>query len=189
MRLGIHAIVRVIAFLVIAGFPAALEAQKTPELAPNAPPDKPVPIIDDCQMKHFTRSMQPFVDSARATWPAARARFLNGLPPGNTFFVTVRLTDQDKRVEQVFLVVDSVRNDRLFGRIRSPIQLVRGYRYGQPYDLRETEIIDWMVARPDGSEEGNVVGKFMDTYRPPEVCKLASRPPSPMTARSSLLKR
>jgi hypothetical protein len=31
--------------------------------------------------------------------------------------------------------------------------------------------MDWMVARPDGSEEGNLIGKFVDeglaTGRPP----------------------
>jgi hypothetical protein len=164
--------VRAVALLYVVGLPATLEAQKPPELAPNAPVDKPVPMIDECQLRQKLKVMQPYVDSARATWPAARSRYINGLPPGNTFFVTVRLTDPAKRVEQVFLVVDSVQNGRVFGRIRSPIQLVRGYRYGQPYDLPESDIMDWMIAKPDGSEEGNVVGKFLDTYRPPEVCKM-----------------
>jgi hypothetical protein len=27
-----------------------------------------------------------------------------------------------------------------------------------------------MISRPDGTEEGNVVGKFLDTYRPPATC-------------------
>jgi hypothetical protein len=173
MRLSLGGIVRALALGCFLGLPAGLAAQKPPELAPNAPADKPVPLIDECQLRHFNKSMQPYVDSARATWPAARARYINGLPPGNTFFVTVRLTDQEKRIEQVFVVVDSVRNSRVFGRIRSPIQLVRGFRYGQPYDLPDSDIMDWMIAKPDGSEEGNVVGKFIDTYRPPEVCKLA----------------
>jgi uncharacterized protein YegJ (DUF2314 family) len=143
------------------------------ELAPNAPRDKPTPAYDECQVRRWMRAMQPYVDSARATYAAAKTRYLSGLPPGHTFFVTVRLTDEDKRIEQVFLVVDSIRNDRVYGRIRSPIEVVRGYRYGQPYDVPESELYDWMVARPDGTEEGNFVGKFMDTYRPPPVCSIA----------------
>ena len=45
-----------------------------------------------------------------------------------------------------------------------------GTARGQSYTFPEEDLIDWMVARPDGSEEGNVVGVFLDSYRPP-VCK------------------
>jgi hypothetical protein len=38
-----------------------------------------------------------------------------------------------------------------------------------------------MIAKPDGSEEGNVVGKFLDTYRPPATCG-ESGPPAPFTS-------
>jgi hypothetical protein len=27
-----------------------------------------------------------------------------------------------------------------------------------------------MISNPDGSEEGNEVGKFLDTYTPPAAC-------------------
>lgn len=162
---------QLIFILAASAIPATTRAQ-TPELAPNAPRDKPVLSYDECQVRSWLRAQQPYVDSARATYPAAKARYLNGLPPAHTFFVTVRLTDETKRIEQVFLIVDSIRNDRVYGRIRSQIGTVRGYRYGQPVDVLESELVDWMIARPDGSEEGNVVGKFMDTYQPSPVCSL-----------------
>lgn len=28
----------------------------------------------------------------------------------------------------------------------------------------ETDMLDWPITRPDGTEEGNFVGKFLDTY-------------------------
>ena len=28
------------------------------------------------------------------------------------------------------------------------------------------EVLDWTISKPDGTEEGNFVGKFLDTYRP-----------------------
>ena len=43
-------------------------------------------------------------------------------------------------------------------------QVVSGYAYKQPYSFPESELVDWLIAKPDGSEEGNVVGKFLDTY-------------------------
>lgn len=153
--------------------PAASFAQKMPELSPNAPKDKPIQAIEQCQIRHWNRAIQPYIDSARATFPAAKVRFLGGLPPRHVLYVTVRLTDEEKLIEQVFLVVDTIRNDRVFGRIASQIELVRGYKYGQPYGVAESEVMDWMIARPDGSEEGNLVGKFQETYQQPAVCSIA----------------
>lgn len=74
----------------------------------------------------------------------------------------------------MFVAVTSIVGDTIRGRISSPIQVVRGYRYGQPYALLEGELLDWTIAKPDGSEEGNVVGKFLDGYRPP-LCSDSTR--------------
>jgi hypothetical protein len=37
---------------------------------------------------------------------------------------------------------------------------------GDRYATAETELLDWLITKPDGTEEGNVVGKFLDTYQP-----------------------
>ncbi len=39
-------------------------------------------------------------------------------------------------------------------------------RRQQEYSFNEDELLDWLISKPDGSEEGNVVGKFLDTYGP-----------------------
>jgi len=41
---------------------------------------------------------------------------------------------------------------------------VNGYRRGDAHEYPEEELIDWLISRPDGSEEGNVVGKFLDDW-------------------------
>ena len=33
-------------------------------------------------------------------------------------------------------------------------------------ELAESDLLDWVIRKPYGSEEGNVVGKFLDTYNP-----------------------
>jgi hypothetical protein len=112
--------------------------------------------------------MEPYIAKARATYPAAKARFQQGLPPRHTFFVTTRLRDERGAVEQVFVAVDSIVQDLVSGRIWSEIGGVRGFVRGQPYSFPESDLIDWMVARPDGTEDGNVVGVFLESYRPPD---------------------
>ena len=50
-------------------------------------------------------AMQPYIAQARATWPAAKQRYLAGLPARNTFFVTALIVDDSDRREQVFIAV------------------------------------------------------------------------------------
>lgn len=169
VKFGICAVAGCVALLT---GPIEARGQGVSELSPNAPRDRPVSAAEECQLRHMNLATQPYIDSARAAFPGAKARYQSGLAAGNTFFVTVRLRDQ-VRMEQVFLLVDSIRAGRIYGRVRSPIQLVQGYRYGQALDMPESEIVDWLIARPDGSEEGNYVGKFLDTYRPPATCSVA----------------
>jgi hypothetical protein len=140
----------------------------TPEpatLAPNAPPDRPH-AISERRLAAYDEAIAPYVAEARRTWPDARRRFLSGLPAGHVFFVTTRLRDSEGLWEQSFVRVQSIRDRTITGLIASNLGLVKGYRINQSYSFDENELLDWMVANPDGSEEGNVVGKFLDTYKP-----------------------
>jgi hypothetical protein len=154
---------RVVAVLLCA--PTLLLAQAR-GLAPNAPADRPHAVTSDSAARRLHTAMQPYIEQARATYPAARQRFLAGLPAGHVFFVTTRLRDETGREEQVFIAVDSILGSHIFGRIASDISTVSGYRYGEPYELTEAALLDWLISKPDGSEEGNFVGKFLDAYRP-----------------------
>ncbi|MET0399737.1 MAG: DUF2314 domain-containing protein [Longimicrobiaceae bacterium] len=119
--------------------------------------------------------LEPCRQKALAVWPEARRRFVSGLPDGQTLFVTARLRDAAGRMEQVFVAVDRIEGSRVAGRLWSDITTVAGYQRGQVLTLQEADVVDWMISRPDGSEEGNWMGKFMDAYqatgRPPAgVC-------------------
>ena len=89
-------------------------------------------------------------------------------------FVTMVLTDAAGHREQVFVAVDTIVGPLIVGRIWSEIRAVSGYKTGQRYQLTEDALLDWMFSKPDGSEEGNVVGKFLDRYTPPADCPAAA---------------
>lgn len=136
-------------------------------LAGGPPPDKPVSVEDARAMRALETAMAPYVAQARRTWPDARAKFLAGLPADQRFYVTARLHDDRGTTEQVFVAVRSVRDGRIEGRIASEILSVRGYRVGDAIEIDEAALIDWTISHADGIEEGNVVGKFLDTWSPP----------------------
>jgi hypothetical protein len=126
--------------------------------------------MEDEQLVAYERAIAPYVAKARAAYPAAKKRFLAGLPRGYLFAVMVRLHGVDhtkKEVQQadVFVEVHGIRNGKIYGRINSPVSIV-GHKEGDLISFPESEIMNWVIQRPDGSEEGNYVGKFTDHYKP-----------------------
>jgi hypothetical protein len=100
-------------------------AAQDPNLAPNAPPDRPLQAADQAAAAHLDSLVRPYIAQARATYPTARQRFLAGLPPHHMFSITTALEDAQGHREIVFVAVDSLVRDSVYGRIRSPIYLVR----------------------------------------------------------------
>jgi len=150
--------------------PVLALAQSDPAVSPNAPRDRPVLTAQRCIWNAMDRAMQPYIAQARASWPAARKRYLAGLPPQHGFFVTALLIDDADRREQVFIAVQSINNGEISGKIWNRLEVVHGYRLGETYILPESELRDWLITHPDGTEEGNFVGRFLDSYDPPRRC-------------------
>lgn len=151
------------AVLIAAALVPACARAQTPTLSPNAPRDR-VSVVREERQAAYNRMLQPHIDSARTTWPEVKARFLaDRIGEGSHLFVVTRLRDAAGHMEQVFVAVQRIAADgRIHGAISSHIGLVEGYRYGQPYSLAEADLIDWVISRPDGTEEGNFVGRFIE---------------------------
>lgn len=154
-----------IAFM-LGAFSVAISQQPKQEIyvAPNAPKDKPVKA-GESEAEQIEAAIKPYIEKARTTYPQAKARFLSGLPPRHTFFITTRLRDSSNRFEQVFIAVKEIKDGKINGVIASEVRLVSGYVEGDKYSFPETELIDWTISRPDGTEEGNVVGNFLDSFQ------------------------
>ena len=132
-----------------------------PQLAPNAPKDKPV----SAEASKMDKAIAPYVEQARKTWPAAKKRYLAGLPRGEIFFVTAQL-HEGQQMEQCFLRVTRIAAGQITATLATEVTTLKKVRSGDVVTIKESELVDWMIARPDGSEEGNVVGKFLDTWQP-----------------------
>jgi len=154
------------ASLAVLVLPACHTAGPADKLAPNAPSDRTIVSKTTSDLEAQHAELEPCVTTARATWRQVKQRYLAGLPQGHVLSVTVRLHDARGKEEQAFLVVDRLRGTRIEGRIANEIQLVEGFKYGQHHEVDELDIIDWTISLPDGSEEGNLVGKHLETGTP-----------------------
>jgi hypothetical protein len=149
-------------------------------VAPNAPKDKPKGARAE-EISSFEEAIKPYIEMAKKSYPEAKERFRKGLPPKHTFFITTRLHDAQGRLEQVFIAVREISDAKITGLIWSDINLVAGYRKGDSYTFPETELIDWTISKPDGTEEGNFVGKFLDTYQPQTITEATTWRTKPAT--------
>lgn len=134
-------------------------------MSPDAPQDQPVDVRGSGEAEDYRAAIAPYVEKGRQTYPQAKKRYLAGLPEGNNFFVVTNLRDGSGTSEQVFVAVARIEGDRITGQISSDIIAVKGFNYGDWYTFSESELIDWLITHPDGSEEGNVVGKFLDEWQ------------------------
>jgi uncharacterized protein YegJ (DUF2314 family) len=130
-----------------------------------APQDKPVLTAAEKQKK-FDDAIAPYVKQARDTLPGAKARFLAGLKHGEAFFVTIRVYDDPKRFEQVFVQVTGWEGDTIKGILASDLEIVKTHRKGELITCKKEDVYDWTISKPDGTDEGNFVGKFLDSYEP-----------------------
>lgn len=133
----------------------------------NASKDQPVAATSPSEVAALEKAIAPYVEQAKRSFPDAKKRFVAGLPTGHKFAVATKLHSPGK-VETVFVMVQSIKGDQITGQIASDVRGVTGYKAGDSYTLPESDLVDWVIARPDGSEEGNVVGKFLETWHPPQ---------------------
>lgn len=126
------------------------------------PPEKPVQFDNPAKLDSL---MAPYVQMARRSYRDAKARFQKGLPSGERFFITTRIFDPQGNFQQVFVEVTNISNGKVAGRIVTGTQKTSGHTPADVFICNEKDILDWSIAKPDGSQEGNVVGKFLDVVR------------------------
>ncbi len=117
------------------------------------------------EVRKYNHAIAPYIAKGRKTYPSAKKRFLAGLPSAYKFAVKTRLKDRDGNFEDSFIEVKSIKNGIIAGTINSHLTVVKEFKTGQSYKLPESEVDDWVILRPDATEEGNFVGKFLDTYQ------------------------
>jgi uncharacterized protein YegJ (DUF2314 family) len=142
---------------------AVVMAARTWAEAPAPAPAEPT--LEGADSRRLDKAMAPSVAQARKTWPQVKQRALSGQLTGQALFVTVRLFE-GALFEQCFVRVKKIDGDTIIGVIANKLSVLKQKQPGERVSFRESELLDWMISKPDGTEEGNVVGKFLSTYQP-----------------------
>jgi tetratricopeptide (TPR) repeat protein len=130
----------------------------------DGPQDKPISVSTTERLSRLEEAIKPLIEEARKTLPSAKAKYLKGLPIGHRFYVTAKIGDSTNHFEQVFVSVSGWSGTTITGTLSSQVRL-QGYKEGDTLKLDESNILDWTISKPDGTEEGNLIGKFLDNWK------------------------
>lgn len=130
----------------------------------DGPPDKTLHADSPDRIRRLDEAIKPLIEEARKTLPEAKAKYLKGLSTGERFSITTKLRDDIGNFEQVFVFVDQWNGTTISGTLGNDVKL-RGFKRGDKLKVEEKDVLDWTISKPDGTEEGNVIGKFLDTWK------------------------
>ena len=132
------------------------------KMSPKAPPDQPYEANGKSEVGDYRVAIAPYVEKGRQTYPAAKKRYLAGLPQGDNFFVVTNLRDHSRAIEQVFVAVAEIKGDQIIGRIASDILVVKDFKKGDPYTFSERVNSGLRLVAPirmeaqDGCDRGQI---------------------------------
>src|SRR5205814_9622356 len=114
----------------------------------NQPVDRPIQTRDETAVA-YNKAIAPYVAKAKKTYPAAKKRYLAGLPPGWRFCVSYRLLQnapavKEYRFEDVIVEVDAIKNGTVHGRIANKLGIVTNYHYDQAITFSESDVMNWL---------------------------------------------
>jgi hypothetical protein len=155
-RILVRPVVRIFAILMM--FSVTAGTQAADDRGPN--------VLGKQQVQAMFKAEAPYIANGRATCPSAKRRYLAGLPPGYRFAVRKHLSEASSgpvshRMESVYVDVDAVKDGKIYGRIDSDVDYLRSFHRDQRISFPESELEDWAIFHPDGSVEGDFVGKFL----------------------------
>lgn len=150
-------------FILISGLSLASSLNAADQQKKAAQPDKSGVYAKETEIQPLYDSLKKPIEKARRTYPRAKKSFLDGLPPGQNFFVVTRLKDKNGVEEQVFISVSEIKNGKVHGYIYNNIENVSGYEFRQAYTFPEAEIYDWVITKENGRQTGNYIGKHLES--------------------------
>jgi hypothetical protein len=101
------------------------------------------------------------IAKARASYGEARKAFADGLPRGERFLVRMRIAGPDGKACYPILRVRTIVDGTIKAKVMVVPKGIDSLSYGQDVDVAEGEIIDWAIAKADGSEQGDSLAKTL----------------------------
>jgi uncharacterized protein YegJ (DUF2314 family) len=94
-------------------------------------------------------------------------------PGDRTFYIVTRIY-KNELYEQVFVKLGSIHEEVYVGLIVSEPMGKVDFKKGEIIQVSTEDVVDWCIVNPDGTEEGNLLGKAADLSKS-RVCAFISK--------------
>jgi hypothetical protein len=105
------------------------------------------------------------IREAQRTLPQIRKRFQAGLPQGDQLLLVVRVLATDTSFRQASARVLGWHGNKVQALLLPEADTSASPAEPVPVSFPETAVVDWTLRRASGREEGNYVGRYLDTAR------------------------
>lgn len=148
--------------LLMLGSRAAVAQEPAAVVVLTSAPAAPVGLR--LKMARADSALAEPLQQAQRTLSAARKRYAAGLPSSTKCLVLVRVQASDTSFREVQARVIGWRDGAVQALI-SPRATAAVAADLRPVSFPEAAVLDWTILAANGREEGNFVGKYLDTAR------------------------
>jgi uncharacterized protein YegJ (DUF2314 family) len=92
----------------------------------------------------------------------AKDRFQRGLPVGSELLIKKGFAFEHGGIEYMWIAVTTWKGSRIQGHLSSEPHFCRDLRAGDPVELSEAEVYDWMIEHPDGKRDGGFTQQVLE---------------------------
>ncbi len=119
---------------------------------------------EESRIRHIEKddaAMEEAHRRAVALLQEVKRRFQRGLKPGEALLVKHGFPWGDGALEFMWVAINTWKGARLQGQLASDPIYRRDLRAGDPIELGQSEVFDWMIARDDRSYEGGFTNSLL----------------------------
>ena len=126
--------------------------------------------ISPAEEQKFEAMIAPCIAMTKKALPDVKKNYVGRQLQGDALYVTVRLYDPNGKKEALHLQVATWEGAAIRGKINETPRALKTYHRGQTIEVKETDVLDWTFLKPDGTEDGNLIGRQIESPNH-DVCK------------------
>lgn len=132
-----------------------------PQIEHNEVISKIFGSVDEVTLLKHDEKLEAASDRAKAKIPELRKLFLAGLPLNTHLLIKFPFDSQDGQREWMWVEITKWKGDNIDGLLQNDPRFVMTLKAGQKVSKNINDMFDYILYKPDGSQEGNETGKII----------------------------
>ncbi|WP_396601423.1 DUF2314 domain-containing protein [Algibacter sp. R77976] len=132
-----------------------------PQIEHNEVLTKLFGFIDEVSMLKHDNELEEASERAKTKIPELKKQFLGGLPVNSHLLIKFPFESTDGQREWMWVEITKWKGDNIDGLLQNEPRLVLDLKAGQKVSKNINTMFDYILFKPDGSQEGNETGEII----------------------------